>query len=65
MKKVFLFAISAITLTFTLESCKKKDTTTTLQKIQAKWAIESIIDHEYDPSSSPADVTDTYQGSCC
>ncbi len=62
MKKVFLFTISSLMLTFIFESCKKKDTTTTLQKIQAKWAIESVIDHEYDPSSSPADNTNTYQG---
>lgn len=62
MKKVLLFLMSAITLTFIFESCKKKDKITTLQKIQAKWAIETLIYHEYDPSASPADFTDTYQG---
>lgn len=39
-------------------SCKK-DKATTLQKIQAKWSVESIIDHEHDPSF---DTTITTQG---
>jgi hypothetical protein len=62
MKKVFLFTMSAIMLTFIFESCKKKDTATTLQKIQAKWSIESVIDHEHDPSSLPIDTTVTTLG---
>ena len=49
-------------LTFIFESCKKKDTATTLQKIQAKWSIESVIDHEHDPSSLPIDTTVTTLG---
>jgi hypothetical protein len=62
MKKLFLFSSSVIMLAFIFESCKKdKDTSpaTTLQKIQAKWSVESIIVHEYDP---PSDLTDTTQG---
>jgi hypothetical protein len=62
MKKVFLFTMSAIMLTFIFESCKKKDTATTIQKIQAKWSIESVIDHEHDPSSLPIDTTVTTLG---
>lgn len=49
-------------LTFIFESCKKKDTATTIQKIQAKWSIESVIDHEHDPSSLPIDTTVTTLG---
>ena len=55
--------MSAIMLTFIFASCKKnKNTATTLQKIQTKWSVESVIDHEHDPSSLPIDTTTTYLG---
>ena len=32
-----------------LHSCKKDKKQTTTQKVQVKWSVESIIDHEHDP----------------
>ncbi len=60
MKKLFLFFVSVIMLAFIVESCKKKDkdtSKTTLQKIQAKWSIESIIDNDYSSSEIYRDTT--------
>ena len=50
MKQLLSFAILAFFVTYIFESCKKSDkkvTLTTTQQVQAKWTLESLIDHEH------------------
>ncbi|MEP6615939.1 MAG: hypothetical protein ABJA57_05140 [Ginsengibacter sp.] len=54
MKKLPLFIVSTLIVGYTMVSCSKsKDKTatqTTLQKIQAKWQVDNLIDHLHDPT---------------
>ena len=65
MKKAFLLVLSFILIAYVFVSCskdKKEIVTpplTTLQKIQAKWLVESIVDHLHDPTD---DTTLIYDG---
>src|SRR5215203_1984341 len=53
-----LLACSTIGLLI-MVSCTKEDKKTTDEKIQGKWQVESVVDHEH---VSGLDSTDTYTG---
>jgi hypothetical protein len=62
MKKIITSIVIVTLVTMFLQACKKSDTTTTLpqttlQKIQAKWTLESIVENNYYSGSNHTNTT--------
>jgi hypothetical protein len=63
MKKIFIYTIAFITLALSFSSCKKDKPETTLDKVQGKWYIQTIVTNSYysgqdHPSNVPVNQGD-------
>lgn len=47
MKKIIITTAIAILVIFSMSACKKSDSQTTLQKIQAKWQLDNYYENDH------------------